>query len=144
MKVLIIIPEFPINLENIKGGVSSALSNLLNGFSHSDILLKVVSFNRDINGLVVINYSPNIEINYVPEGKFPHVFNFIFKGSFVIKKYIKEFNPDIIHYAMSGYILLTKIFGLSNKVHLVTIHGIAFFEAKQKKSDQRLKKNPIL
>ncbi len=133
MKVLVIIPEFPLNLENIQGGVSSALSNLLYGFSHSDITVTVVSFNRNIKKLIVINYSPNIEINYVPEGKFPHVFNFLFKGSFVIKKYIRQFNPDIVHYAMSGYILLTKVFGLSGKVYLVTVHGIAFLEAKQKK-----------
>ena len=132
MKVLIIIPAFPINLENIKGGVNSALSNLLKGFASANIDVRIVSFNREISELLKISYSPNIDIYYTPEGKMPHVFNFLFKGSKSIKKHIQEFNPTIVHYAMSGYILMTKVFGLLNKVDVVTIHGVPFREAKTK------------
>lgn len=35
---------------------------------------------------------------------------------------------------MSGYILLTKIFGLLHKAHLATMHGVPFLEARQNKS----------
>ena len=134
MKILIVIPEFPVNIEDIKGGVISALSNLLHGFSQMDnVKVKVLSFNRYITGPIIKEYSPDIEINYLPEGKFPHAFNFMFKGSFIVKRYIREFNPDIVHYAMSGYILLTKAMGLYNKIHVVTIHGISFREARHKK-----------
>lgn len=134
MKVLIVVPGFPINTDNIKGGVNSALVNLLSGFANADINVRVVSFNREINIPEIIQFSKNIEIHYFPENKLPHFINFIFKGSFSVKKQIKEFNPHIVHFAMSGYILLTGLFGLLKKVKLVTIHGIAFKEAKQKKT----------
>jgi len=39
---------------------------------------------------------------------------------------------------MSGYILLTKVFGLFHKVQMVTIHGIAFPEARQKEKKENL------
>lgn len=132
MKVLIVIPAFPINLENIEGGVNSALSNLLKGFSNSNIIVRVISFNREISRPIIITYSQNIAIHYLPESKLPHVFNFSFKGSSFLKKHIKEFNPSIVHFAMSGYILLTRIFGLLHLPQIVTIHGIPFSEAKQK------------
>lgn len=132
MKILIVIPDFPVDTDDIKGGVNSALLNLLTGFSNSDITIRVVSFNRGIQKEILISFSPNIDIYFIPEGKLPHVFNFIFKGTAVIKKHIRQFDPSIIQYAMSGYILLTKIFGLLRKVPIVTIHGLPFLEAKQK------------
>ena len=134
MKVLIVIPGFPINKDNIKGGVNSALVNLLSGFANADIDVRVVSFNREIIIPDIIQFSKNIEIYYFPENKFPHFINFIFKGSFSVKKQIKEFNPDIVHFAMSGYILLMGLFGLLKKIKLVTIHGIPFKEAREKKT----------
>ncbi len=134
MKVLIIIPGFPFNTENIKGGVASALANLLQGFTNKQIEIRVISFNREITEKLIIHYSENIDIYYIPESKLPHFFNFIIKGSAEIKKQIREFNPGLVHYAMSGYILLTKIFGLLQKTHLATIHGVPFLEARQNKS----------
>lgn len=134
LKILIIIPGFPVNTENIKGGVASALSNLLQGFSNLEIKIRVISFNREVPKKLIIHYSENIDIYYLPESNFPHFFNFIITGSKEIKRQIKEFGPDLVHYAMSGYILLTKIFGLLNKEHLVTMHGVPFLEARQHKS----------
>ena len=61
MKVLIIIPAFPINLENIKGGVNSALSNLLKGFASANIDVRIVSFNREISKLLKIKSIRNSE-----------------------------------------------------------------------------------
>lgn len=93
MKVLIIVPGFPINVEDIKGGVYSALSNLLIGFANANIAVRVVSFNREISEPLVTNYSHNIAIHYTPEGKLPYVFNFIFKGSAVIKNTPRNLTP---------------------------------------------------
>lgn len=134
MKVLIVIPAFPLNLENIQGGVNSALSNLLKGFSNAKITIRLISFNREVSEPLVKNYSQNITIYYLPESKLPHVLNFSFTGAAFLKKHIKEFNPSIIHFAMSGYILLTRIPGFIHIPQIVTIHGIAFSEAKQKTS----------
>jgi glycosyltransferase involved in cell wall biosynthesis len=132
MRVLIIVPALPVNLEEIKGGVCSALSNLLRGFVNSEVEVRIISFNREVSKPLVTNYSDNITIHYTPESTLPHIYNFIFKGSAIIRKHIKEFNPSVVHYAMSGYILMTKVFGLFNKVQIVTIHGIPFLEARQK------------
>ncbi len=140
MRVLIIIPALPVNLEDIKGGVSSALSNLLRGLKNFDIEVRVVSFNREVAETIVSNYSSNITIYYTYEGRMPHVYNFIFYGSSEIKKHILEFNPSVVHFAMSGYILLTKLFGLSKKIQIVTIHGMAYNEARL----QRLIKDKLV
>ena len=134
MKILFIIPGFPLDTENIKGGVASALSNLLQGFSKTEIKVRVISFNREVPKKCIVHFSENIDIYYIPESNLPHFFNFIVDGTSEIKRQIQEFCPDLIHYAMSGYILLTKIFGLLNKVHLVTMHGVPFLEARQNKS----------
>ena len=133
MKILIVIPGFPVNVNDIKGGVGSALSNLLKGFESLDISIRVVSFNREVSKSFTVNYSDNVIIYYTAESKLPHILNFIFKGSATIKNHIKEFDPALVHYVMSGYILLTKTFGLLHKTPILTIHGIAFPEARQKK-----------
>ncbi|MDN3655843.1 glycosyltransferase family 4 protein [Ferruginibacter paludis] len=132
MKVLILIPGLPVNINDIKGGVNSALINLLTGFSKKMVTVRVLSFNRDMTSVSLTQFSPNVEIYYIPESGLPHVFNFAFNGSRVVRRHIKEFNPDVVHFAMSGYILLTGLFGLRKKHALVTIHGIAFKEARQK------------
>ncbi|MDB5280384.1 MAG: hypothetical protein JWR61_5339 [Ferruginibacter sp.] len=141
MKILLVIPGFPLNVGEIKGGVCSALSNLLNGYKNCDVSVRVISFNREISENVVINYAPNIAIYYTAEGRLPHVFNYVLKGATVLKKHIQEFDPAIVHYVMSGYILLTRVLGLSNKKQIVTIHGIAFPEARQK---EKLKEKLVL
>ena len=134
MKILIVIPAFPVNLQHIKGGVHSALVNLLDGFSGVDVWIRVLSFNRELATPMVVNYATNIAIHYLPEHKsFPHVFNFMWKGAAAVKTHIADFNANLVHYAMSGYILFTKLFRLP-VVQLVTIHGMAFREAKQKKT----------
>lgn len=133
MRVLIVIPAFPLEIAAIKGGVNSALSNLLKGFSGIPIKIRVVSFNREIAKPVIKRYSDNISIHYMPEGKLPHVLNFLFSGSVILKQHIKEFEPSILHYAMSGYILLSKFFkGNASIKQIVTIHGVPFAEAKTK------------
>lgn len=134
MRILIIVPDFPLDAELIKGGVSSALANLLKGFANYDISVRVITFNREISEVHVAELSKKIHVYYIPESKLPHVFNFAFKGGKSIRNHIRQFRPSIVHYGMSGYILLTKIFGLLNVIHIVTIHGIPFLEAKQKKS----------
>ena len=133
MKVIILIPGMPLKIGDIKGGVFSALSNLLKGLSEKNISVRVISFNREVTQPHIVEYSPNIEIHYTPESKLPHVVNFLFAGSAVLKKHIKEFEPSLVHFSMSGYILLTKVFGLLGKKQLVTIHGIVFPEARLKK-----------
>ncbi len=132
MKVLIVVPDLPVALDNIKGGVHSALLNLLKGFTTQPITIRVVSITRNVTIKTIVSFSNNIDILYLPESNLPHVFNYLIKGSTDLKAEIKSFNPSIVHYTMSGYILLTKVFGLLGKKQLVTIHGLGFPEARLK------------
>jgi glycosyltransferase involved in cell wall biosynthesis len=133
MRVIIVVPDLPINLAEIKGGVHSALLNLLKGFSNQSITVRVLSFNRNVAATNIVDFSNNVQIYYEPESKLPHVFNYFIKGNAILKNHIKEFNPNLVHYAMSGYILVTKLLGLLGKKNLVTIHGLAIPEARLRK-----------
>lgn len=130
MRILIIIPDFPENLEDIKGGVQSALANLLKGFAIIDLNIRVITFGRSINKEHLVKYSPTIDIVYCKEGASFHLINYMLRHSFVVKRHIRDFNPDLVHFAMGGICLTTKIFGLYHKKQLVTIHGISFLEAR--------------
>jgi glycosyltransferase involved in cell wall biosynthesis len=132
MKVIIVVPDLPIQLDNIKGGVHSALLNLLKGFTTQPISVRVISITRNVSTKTIVCFSNLIDIYYLPEGRMPHVFNYLFTCSTLLKKEIKNFNPSIVHFTMSGYILLTKVFGLLGKTPLVTIHGLGFPEARLK------------
>lgn len=130
MRVLIVIPDFPENLNNIKGGVQSALANLLKGFSIIGVNVRVITFCRTIDKEYTIKYSSTIEIVYCTEGSHFHLFNYLFKNSFDVRKHVRLFNPDIVHFSMGGICLITKVFGLYQKKQLVTIHGMSFLEAR--------------
>lgn len=135
MRVMILVIHFPLDLENIKGGVHSAVSNLLKGFTKSDIKVRVVSFNSEIKQQHHKRLTENIDIMYCPEGPYPfHSLNYLLKCSFAVKKHIKKFDPDLVHYEVGDTFLFTKLFGLHRKKCLETIHGIAMAEGKVNKS----------
>lgn len=130
MKVLIIIPDFPENLGEIRGGVQSALANLLKGFAIVGLNARVITFSRAVEKEHKINYSATIEIVYYPESASFHLLNYMFRHSFLVKKQVKEYQPDLVHFAMGGICLATKIFGLNHTTQVVTIHGMSFLEAR--------------
>ena len=135
MKILIILPGFPINLNDIKGGVHAAVSNLLHGFLSKDISVRVLSFNNDIVSRQIFKFSESIEIVYEPEGPFPfHSLNYFFKGSSILKKNIREFNPDILHFQTGNTLMFTRLFGTRGLKSILTIHAFAFEELKTKTS----------
>lgn len=130
MRILIVIPDFPENLNNIKGGVQSALANLLKGFSIIGINVRVITFCRAIDKEYIVKFSSTIDIVYCTEGSYFHLFNYLFKNSFDVRRHVRIFNPDLVHFSMGGICLITKVFGLYQKKQLVTIHGISFLEAR--------------
>ena len=135
MRIIIIVPGFPLNPNDIKGGVHAAVSNLLHGFLSKDISVRVLSFNKEITSRQIINYSDSIEIVYEPEGPFPfHSLNYLFKGPSILKKNIREFNPDILHYQTGNTLLFTRLFGTYKRKSILTIHAFAFEELKTKTS----------
>ncbi|MBS1495531.1 MAG: glycosyltransferase family 4 protein [Bacteroidetes bacterium] len=133
LRVLILVPGFPKNMDDIKGGVHSAIANLLMGFKTKDIVVRLVSFDR-IKERESIRYSNNIEIVYLPEGGMPfHSLNYLVKGPSLLKKQIKEFKPDIIHFEEGNSFLLLKSRGIVNTPYLLTVHGMTFAEGKSQK-----------
>ena len=135
LKVLIVLPGFPLDINCIKGGVHAAVSNLLHGFSTMDITVRVLSFNNEIQSRQIFKYSDTIEIVYEPEGSFPfHSLNYLFKGPTILKKNIREFNPDILHFQTGNTLFFTRLFGTLNRKCLLTVHAFAFEELKTKTS----------
>lgn len=135
LKVLIVVPGFPLDVNSIKGGVHAAVSNLLHGFATKEISVRVLSFNNEIKSRVSLNYNNSIEIVYEPEGPFPfHSLNYFFKGPSILKKNIRELNPDILHYQTGNTLFFTRLLGTLNRKSILTIHAFAFEELKTKTS----------
>lgn len=135
MRILMLAIHFPLEIENIQGGVHSAISNLLKGFAAYDIRVRLVTFNNEVKEEKVIQLTKNIDIVYYPEGSFPfHSLNYFWKCGALVRRQIAIFNPDLIHYEAGDTFFFTKIFGLNKVKHLQTIHGIAMAEGKVSRS----------
>ena len=141
MKVIILVPQLPLYLENIKGGAHSAVINLLHGFSEHDIQVAVISYTKEIKSSIKTSFRKNIEIIYENEGPFKyHSLNYLFFGNRILRKYLRTYKPDIIHYQAGNSFLFTRIPGIINYKPVLTIHGMASEEAKRKiKYSDRLK-----
>jgi glycosyltransferase involved in cell wall biosynthesis len=134
MRVMILTPGLPLNLNHIKGGVHSAVRNLIKGFADFDIDVRVVSFSREVKEDQKIAVTDRIEVHYSYEGPYPyHSMNYLLHGPKILKQHIKDFNPDIIHFQEGSSFMFTRIKGLNKRKYLQTIHGMSFAEAKRKK-----------
>lgn len=134
MRVLILVPGLPLDLSKIKGGVHSAVSNLLKGFAFHDIDVRVLSLGTSTKNDLCITVTERIEICYAHEGPFPyHSMNYLLNSPRKVLKHIKEFQPDVVHFQEGNSFMLTRIKGLARRKFLQTIHGMSFFEARRKK-----------
>lgn len=134
LRILIPVTQLPVEIDSIKGGVHSALINLLNGFAQCEIEVRVVSFSREVAQETIIPFSEHIRIHYVPEGNFKfHLLNYWFNGPKLMRKQIDEFKPDLVHFqeGNSFFLIKPKEYPLSKT--LITVHGFALEEAKRKK-----------
>jgi len=133
-KIIITVPQLPLHLDSIKGGVHSALINLLNGFAQLPISIRVVSFTTEVNVEQIVSFSDSIFIHYVPEGNSrSHLINYLKNGKKIMQKQIADFKPDLIHFQECNSFFLIKPFSFPRSKTLVTIHGFALEEAKRKK-----------
>jgi glycosyltransferase involved in cell wall biosynthesis len=141
MKALILVPQLPLNLKQIKGGAHSAVLNLLEGFHNKNISIRVISYSKYVKSSTTKYLHSNIEIVYEKEGPFTfHLLNYLFFGNYIVKKHISDFNPDVIHFQAGNAFLLSKLFGFKRKKTLLTIHGMASEEGKRKiKYSDRIK-----
>jgi glycosyltransferase involved in cell wall biosynthesis len=133
-KIIITVPQLPLHLDKIKGGVHSALINLLNGLAQLPISIRVVSFSTEVIVEQIVSFSESIFIHYVPEGNSgSHLINYLRNGKKIMQKQIADFKPDLIHFQECNSFFLIKPFSFPRTKTLVTIHGFALEEAKRKK-----------
>ena len=134
MRVLILVPGLPVHLNQIKGGVHSAVVNLLQGFSQLDVKVRALVFSREVEEETILFFADNVGIHYLPEGKYSyHSLNYLMHAPRMLRKQIKAFKPDIIHFEEGNSFLFAKIKGLEKTAYLQTIHGMSLEEAKRKK-----------
>jgi len=141
MRVLILVPDLPDPLEKIKGGIQSAVLNLVMGFASQPVEVLLVSVDKSSRHTVFVPLLPNVTLQHIPEGRSSFsFFNYIFSCPSRLRKVIKNFRPDIIHFEEGMNFLLLRLFIGQQYKHVLTIHGITFAEARLKKNFlQRLK-----
>ncbi|WP_290793253.1 glycosyltransferase family 4 protein [Flavihumibacter sp. UBA7668] len=132
LRVMIVVPNMSTKIETITGGVHSAVMNLLRGFAETgeaEILL--VSITEELKEPVEIQFAENIRIYYLPEGPFPSSsLNYFFVSTGRLRKILKSFQPDLVHYQIGGTLLFTRWASMFSIPHLITIHGIPWAELK--------------
>jgi glycosyltransferase involved in cell wall biosynthesis len=128
MKVLMI-GNIPCDLQSIKGGVESAIINLLGGFAKLDsIHVIVISFHKSLRSSTSFPFSKNIEIFYFPSTRIK-LWSVLFYQRKHINKIIQEFHPDLIHFQGSGPRMLSLL-GVPRSTIVITLHGIMKEELK--------------
>ena len=124
----------PVDPDQVKGGVVSAVNNLLLGFSSMNVEVRMVSFNKGIKERISRKLYPNVDLHFLPEGPFPfHSLNYFVKGPGLLKEQIREFDPDIIHLQTGNTFNFVRRSVKTRAKFVQTIHGMAREEAKRKK-----------
>lgn len=127
MRVLIVTMNLPPDNENINGGVSSAVYNLLPGFLKIQNLdLHILSFNQGIRNCIVKRFFDNISLYFEPYRIFGiNKIDFVLKSGLLLRRYYNLLKPDIIHYQSHGLFLLMRMTLRKNDVtEIVTFHGL--------------------
>lgn len=127
-------PDFPDPVDRIKGGIQSAVLNLLSGFSRlPELEVLVVSISKENKVPLRRKLYSNVDLLYIPEGSSSLSFvNYLLHCSRAVRRIIREFNPHLIHFEEGMNFLLMRFLAGRRRKHVLTIHGITFAEAKLK------------
>jgi len=132
MTLFIVVAQYPLNPDYIKGGVHSAVKNLLDGFASTSASVVLVTFTREVKRQTTHVLYPNVTLIYEPEGIFPfHSPNYLFSCSFRLFRLYKTYRPDVVHFQNGNTFLFSGIF-LPPSRKVLTIHGFSMEEAKRK------------
>ncbi len=138
LRVLMLVPSFPLNRESIKGGVHAAVLNLLLGFENQPVKVRLLSIDPSLEKDQLVQWSEKVEVCYCRLTRTPaKVLAYLFTGSALLKKQIRDFRPDVLHYQIGGNFLFINAFNGKKIPSLLTIHGLAFQEAKVTSSLKR-------
>ena len=126
---VIMVGLLPLDLTRIKGGVEAVIVNLFEGFKHmSDIRVLHLAFTKEIREHRSIQYSENIEIHYIPFKNSNEFADYVLNGS-TLKRFIRDFDPDIIHIQEITPHLLRFLNFPKDRI-VITQHGIMREEHK--------------
>jgi len=136
-KIVISTINLTTNLNQVTGGVDSAIINLLDGLSKfPKKRIYVISFTK--NKSKIVRYKSNIIIIYLKFDFFKYSkLSFVCIAPFLFRKLISKIQPDIIHYQLHGIFLIIRLFLKKQKVQeLNTFHGIYHLESKINKGNK--------
>jgi len=141
-KIVICTINLTTNLNQVTGGVDSAIINLLDGLSKfPKKRIYVISFTKSKSKIV--RYKSNVIIIYIKFNFFKSSkLSFVCKAPFLFRKLISKIQPDIIHYQLHGIFLIIRLFLKNNKFKEInTFHGIYHLEAninKERRIESRI------
>jgi glycosyltransferase involved in cell wall biosynthesis len=123
MLKVVILGYLPEDIKSIRGGVEAVVKNLLEGFSSKEIEIHVFSLDSRIVVPKITQFSSNITIHHFPFGKIKSIkLEMLFHGRKVLRKFLSEIKPDIIHAQGNGSnLLLLK--GLDYSRIVITPHA---------------------
>ncbi|KPJ69433.1 MAG: hypothetical protein AMJ45_00350 [Syntrophobacter sp. DG_60] len=125
MKIAIV-SHFPINTDNINGGVEAVTANLVEGLTDfHDLEIHVVTINKEINQDITIS-KKNYTLYILHSPPFPVLLNTLTFDRKKIRATLREINPHIIH-SHDIYAYMTLDIGIPT---LVSLHGIIHEDTK--------------
>ncbi|TZF84450.1 glycosyltransferase family 4 protein [Pedobacter sp. BS3] len=127
----LMVAHYPLNPDNIKGGVEAVSVNLINGFlSVPGIDLKIFAINGQNKEDQVIRYSEHITIHHAGCGPVRSTkYRLFFHYRKQLRRLIKAYKPDVVHIQGNGSNLLLSCKIDKNNL-VVTPHGILAEELK--------------
>lgn len=131
IKVLMI-AKIPPDMISVKGGVESALLNLLIGFQPlTNIILHVLSFRDDIQLDFTQVLSENITVHFIHKKKtgLKGLFSILVFERNIINDLFENLGCDLVHFQDSGPHLLA-LKGFDRSKVIITVHGVFKEELK--------------
>lgn len=119
----------PIDLEAVKGGVEAVIVNLFSGFStRDDIDVTHVSFTKEVETTMVMQFAANIRIYFVPYTNRVDLVDY-FSNTRAFLDIMDSEKPDLVHIQEITPHLL-RFLRLPKSTVVVTQHGIMKEELK--------------
>jgi len=131
IKVLFVY-DYNDNISTVKSGVTSALQNLQEGFSHHENKVTIVILSQANETKYEKLYSNVIYKSCRPRIKFLSsikILDILINRNIILKKEIRKYQPDILHVNTTGPYLLS-LHGLDKNKIIVTQHGVLCEELK--------------
>ncbi len=118
---IVILGQYPLNHEKIRGGVETSVIGLVNELKkYPDVEVHVITI--EIMWKDITKIENGITIHYLASPPLPRFVTINTIDRYKTIKKIKELNPDVVHGHMSSYGYYALKSGFPN---IITIHGIA-------------------